>query len=344
MSNGAKIFVVIPTRNDAWILSRVLATTSLWADRIIVADENSWDETSNICRQFSKVQLITFEPKEFNESNRRQVLLQAVRQWDGQNLIFGLDADEIMTGEILQPSVMNEFVNQMKPGMSAQFQWIMLWGNCRQYRYDPTPEWSANYKYFAYWDDRQLKFDNVRMHSSRVPESSLSDSITFNKFRVLHFAFAEWQRMLAKHVYYLALERAMGSPKHAYSLNRKYRWFYKQPKSGPVISDIPKQWLEGYVHNGLDVSADIKQEDLYWYETEVLRFFNKYGLHKFRHLNIWGTNWEAKRKLALQKGEKEIFQAVIKNQQPWYDRIYYNYFQDFFDSGGKADSLVHIFK
>lgn len=317
-----KIFAVIPTRNDAWVLERVLATASLWADRVIVADEESTDATPDIVKKFPKARYISFSPKQFNESYRRQVLLDAVREFDGQNLVFGLDADEILTAEVLQAPVLEDFIAQMKPGMSASLQWIMLWKNSHEYRFDQAFEWSANFKQFAYWDDRKIKFEDVRMHSPRVPESTIQNSISFSGFRVLHYAFAEWQRCLAKHVYYLALEKTMGATRHPYWLDRRYHWYEKQGKGGLVIKPLPSQWLEAYKQKGIDMS-DLRKQALYWYDVEVLRFFEKFGEKAFKHFNVWAVDWEAKRKLAQSAKEHGLPVYPIINPQPWYDRFFY---------------------
>jgi glycosyltransferase involved in cell wall biosynthesis len=338
-----KIFAVIPARNDAWILPRVLGSVSLWADRIIVVDESSWDETDEVCKQYPKVQLIKIEPKEFNESNRRQKLLEAVRQYDGQNLVFGLDSDEIITAEILNPQVRESFLSQIRPGMSAKLKWIMLWKNVHQYRYDETPEWSQSYKNFVYWDDRKMNFENVKMHSSRAPESTLANSITFPGFRVLHYAFADWDRMMAKHVYYLALEKTMGSKVHPYVLNRKYRWFYSEPKNGIILKNVPTEWVKPFEEHGVPMS-NFSPQSLYWYEAEVLRFFEKFGAEYFKHLNIWDTDWDVKNRLAALAGEVGLPEGPIGNPQPWYDRFYYHYFQSFFDQGGTLDTLRRYIK
>ncbi len=334
-----KIIVCIPARNDSWILPTVLGSVSMWADHIIVADENSWDGSDEVYKRFPKVQVVKFEPKEFNESNRRQVLLEAVRKYDGQNLVFGLDSDEMITAEILNPKVREFFISQMKPGMSAKLQWIMLWKNVRQYRYDPVPEWSDSWKNFVYWDDRKINFNNVKMHSSRAPESTLDNAITFKDFRVLHYTFADWPRMMAKHVYYLALEKTMGSKVHPYILNRKYRWFYFQPKTGMVINNIPDQWVKPFEQQGVPMK-DFTPENLYWYEEEVLQFFQKYGLKAFKHFNIWNMDWEAKRQAALKLGRPGIYGEKIISPQPWYDRLYFYYLQQFLDQGGLLDRVT----
>lgn len=315
-------FVVIPTRNDAWIIETVLKAADLFADQIIVADENSTDATPEICKKFPKVKLVSFEPKKFNESYRRTVLLEAVRQWDGQNLVFGLDSDEILTAQILNPNIRQDLISKLKPGMSAKLQWIMLWKNASQYRYDATIEWSKNYKEFVYWDDRRMAFEDVRMHSSRVPEAAAKQSIIFEDIKVLHYNFAEWERCMAKHRYYLALEKTMGSTRHPYLLDRRYHWFEKKPSGGPIIKNLPADWTAGYMKRGVDIT-NFKFEPFYWYEAEVLKFFKRFGEKAFKHYNIWDIDWEQKRRQGLAAGERGLSANAISNPQPWYDRFYY---------------------
>ncbi|MBL8030449.1 MAG: glycosyltransferase family 2 protein [Candidatus Doudnabacteria bacterium] len=336
----SKTFVCLPTRNDAWIIERVLASASLWADHIIVADENSWDGTQEICKKFPKVTVVSFEPKAFNESYRRKVLLETVRQWDGQNLIFGLDSDEILSSEILDPKIRTDLEEKIQPGMSAMFQWIMLWKNAKDYRYDSLPEWSNSFKHFAYRDNRKLQFDDVHMHSSRVPETAAANAVIFKDVRVLHYAFAEWDRMMAKHAYYLALEKTMGSKVHPYILNRKYRWFYRKSSEGIVVKQVPKEWVGLYEVNNVKVTQEIIKDKFYWYDAEVLRFFKTFGPSYFKRLNIWDTNWEEKRLVAQEKGEKGIIETNIACPQSWYDRLYYKYLQTLLDQGGVADVLL----
>lgn len=112
--------VVIPVKNEAWILPLSLACHSLWADKIIVADQNSEDNTVEICQQFQKVKLITNSNKEFNEAERRQILLDEVRKDHKQALIFALDADEILSAEVLEKKFWQELPK--KYHQECQFQ------------------------------------------------------------------------------------------------------------------------------------------------------------------------------------------------------------------------------
>ena len=49
------VICVTPARNEAWILERFLRAAELWADHVIVADQQSTDRTVAIARKFDKV-------------------------------------------------------------------------------------------------------------------------------------------------------------------------------------------------------------------------------------------------------------------------------------------------
>ena len=96
-----KKIVIMPVKNEEWILETSLASSSLWADYIIVADQNSTDKTQEICKKFEKVIYIQNKDTNFNESERRKLLLKEARKFWSDNLIFYIDADEIVSANIL---------------------------------------------------------------------------------------------------------------------------------------------------------------------------------------------------------------------------------------------------
>src|SRR5271154_3152689 len=103
MGEKPKIVVLTPVKNEAWILPRFLATTSLWADLIIIADQKSSDESVQICKRFEKVVLIPNENPNFNEAERQLLLIKAARELvPGSRILFALDADEILAANALE--------------------------------------------------------------------------------------------------------------------------------------------------------------------------------------------------------------------------------------------------
>ena len=63
-----KIIVLMPVKNEAWILPLSLQAASVWADMIILSDQGSTDGSKEIARRFPKVHLIENDSLgEFNE-------------------------------------------------------------------------------------------------------------------------------------------------------------------------------------------------------------------------------------------------------------------------------------
>jgi len=70
-----KIVVITPVKSKAWILDRFLATTSHFADHIIIADQDSTDGSQEICKRYPKVILIRNDSSEYSEARRQTLLL-----------------------------------------------------------------------------------------------------------------------------------------------------------------------------------------------------------------------------------------------------------------------------
>ena len=316
-----KIIATMPIRNEAWIIERNLKCLSAFCDAIIVADQNSVDATREICRRFPKVHLVDNLSNEFNERERRQILLDAVRSFDGQNLVFALDADEILAATILNPSTLTGLIDQMKHGMSAMFQWITLWRHPFRYR-DDQSVWSNNWKHFAYWDNRRLRFEGHQIHLSRVPESTLTHAVRFEGIKVLHYQFVTWQRMLSKQRYYRVLERVMSPTKKPDDINQTY--VITRDERGLALEQVPDEWVNPWLDLGVDLEH-FAEEESYWYDIEILRFVGQHGAQHFADLDIWDIDWERKRQLALGQNVDGLPSAPIRDPRKLEQRLYHAY-------------------
>jgi len=325
---GMKIIAAMPSRNEAWIIERNLKCLSAFCDAIIVADQNSTDATRGICRGFPKVHLVDNPSNEFNERERRQILLDAVRSFNGQNLVLALDADEILTATILNPCTLTSLIDQMKPGMSAMFQWITLWRHPFRYR-DDQSVWSNNWKHFAYWDNRRLRFEGHQIHLPRAPESTLTHAVRFKGIKVLHYQFVTWQRMLSKQRYYRVLERVMSPAKTLDAINQTY--VITRDERGMVLKQVPDEWVRPWQDMGVDLEH-FAEEELYWYDIEVLRFFAQHGVKSFADLDIWDVDWEQKRQLALAQGYDGLPVKPIRDPRNPEQRLYHAYLHRYIDT------------
>lgn len=84
-----KLVVLTPVKNESWILDTFLAATSLWADHILISDQNSTDATREIVQRYPKATLIHNQCATYNESaNRRNLLNEARLRFGQHNVLF----------------------------------------------------------------------------------------------------------------------------------------------------------------------------------------------------------------------------------------------------------------
>ncbi len=321
--------VVMPVRNEEWILEKTLSVLSLFADYIIVADHNSTDRTAEICSKFPKVRVIKNDAK-FQSSHIRGTLLEKAREIEGNNVIFSIDADEVPTADILNDEFWKE-IEKMPPGTAIEMQWINLWRSFTEYR-DDNSVWANSYKVFGFVDDRQSNFVSKAGdydHVSRVPIDVLKNIKRLESPKVIHFQFIDWEKVLVKQAHYRVIEylqRKKGFM-NAFKINVRY-YSYREDKDVKT-SPVPTSWLHEYEQKGLDLWHFPKNK-LSWLDVDTLKFFKEHSPQHFRWLDVWDIDWETKRLLALHEGIDSVPTGPIIDPRSWYIRYYHSYVQQFF--------------
>jgi hypothetical protein len=106
--------------------------------------------------------------------------------------------------------------------------------------------------------------------------------------------------MLAKQRYYRVLEKILHPDKSFFAINHRY---FPSKIHKPVTPvPVPETWIKPYEERGIDMKK-CTEEEVYWYDSEVLKLFVEHGANFFRYLDIWDTDWEKKRQWALAHGE-----------------------------------------
>lgn len=269
--------VLIPIKDEAWILESSLAHHSLWADKIIVADQNSNDNSREICAKFPKVILIKNPSQDFNEADRRQILLDEVRKKNTKSLIFALDADEIMSADILNEQVMNLIEENAKNGYSISLPWIQVLEDCKNY---DASFFKKERKCFIYYDDGKDNFQKGFIHLSRVPEEKLKKRIELDNPVVLHLQKCDKDRFKAKQRYYNLIEKISGKSKSNLKNDLIYSVNYLKEKK----RKMPEVWLKNYQKAGINIKIN-KAE--YFFDRASMDLIKNYGAENFKNLNIW---------------------------------------------------------
>jgi len=319
-----KIIVLMPVKNEEWILEESLKTASLFADHIIVGDQGSIDRTPEICKKFPKV-IYLINPEGYpGKKNRRQVLLDKARELFGKgNIIFCLDVDEIPTANILENSSWKNFLASLKTGQSVRLEWVNLWRNPKKYCYDKSV-WKKSFRYFIFKDDGQANYALGNVHESKIPSVFLKNYLKYEDVKIMHFHFVLWSRMLSKQQHCRIMEKRVFPRKSFLAINARY-WSTKDERN-MILKDTPNSWLKDWQNKGINLE-NFSENKLYWFDIEILQDFKKYGTKYFKWLDIWDINWEKKRQIAIKRGIKDLPESKIEDPRPFYIKFYHNHLQ-----------------
>jgi glycosyltransferase involved in cell wall biosynthesis len=293
-----KIITLVPVKNESWILPSTLKNFSSFSDHIIVADQNSTDNTLEICSAFEKVHVI----KNIYKGHTNQIrwdLLDAARNIEGDgNLIIYLDADELIS-----PHFIDEIKkNNPKGGSGFSSNWIQLLHSYNNYRVDGV--WKNNSKQFAFIDDRILDYNRsivTNDHSNRIPELKNIAALTTP---ILHLQYLAQKRCEIKQAFYMCNDYLHG--KDPRRLNNQYS-VVKFTNSTPT-EKVTMAWLDTIELPPIaifEIEDTIKKEDL----NAIL---DKHGITFFEPLDIWHID-DLRKKFISAAGR----QPVVKNFPIW---------------------------
>ena len=298
----AKIIVYIPVKNDGWFIENAITSALKWADQVIVADESSTDGSYEIYKRLetlhNNLTIIYKRPKfDFKTPDLRNYGLNMCRNFEGNNLIFELHADEVLSAEITKLQMKQYLLEQMSIGSALMLPWINLWKKPFFYRQDKSI-WSNTNGWFAFRDDRKAKFEGAAFHGSRVPERFTKQKIEMDDLNVLHFQFLNLSMERSKQALYQIFERNHYPKKNVEQINKRYACAFdeRQIKLAPLAKKHYKPWLD----MGIPIDKEYPKEGFNWRDLEVLKNFKKNGIKKYKDLNIWNhIDWEQKRKEAI---------------------------------------------
>lgn len=94
---------------------------------------------------------------------------------------------------------------------------------------------------------------------------------------------------------------------------------------------IPYEWLEKYKIIGADY-CNLKNEKFYWWDYEVLKLLNQYGLKFFSQIDIWDFDW-SKCSLNVKENKllnfydprsnfEKLIMKMLKKTQPYMNNVF----------------------
>lgn len=299
-----KIIVYIPVKNDAWFVREAISHAVLWADNVIVADESSSDGSVDIYRElekkFSNLTIVYNRPKfDFTTPEPRNYMLDIVRSFEGNNIIFEMHADEIMSAEILKPEIKQRLYEDLPIGSALMLPWTTLWKSPVLYR-DDKSVWSNNKCWFAFRDDRCARYISPYFHGPRAPDKFLQNKVEVDYLQVMHYQFVNLSVERSKQALYQIFEKNHFPNKNEEYINKIYACAFDERALN--LSKIDMKHIQPWIDEGINLLEEFNVETYNWRDTEVLKNFSRYGIEKYKDLNIWYIDWEEKRQKAIALG------------------------------------------
>ena len=286
------IICLTPVKNEAWILERFLQCASTWADHIVLADQQSIDATPDIAARFEKVVYIDNPHPGYDEQARQKLLIEAAREIplndpQGSRILLALDADEILTANWMDSPEWKAAL-RASPGTVLQFRWLNVGPNVSSGWLD------ADWKPFGFVDDGSPHAGKT-IHSPRVPVPNSAPELRMSAVRVLHYQYANWDRMTSKQRWYQCWERLNHPAKRPVTIYRQYNFMHADVKRARPLR---KEWLAGYENRGIDMRS-IESDAPYHWDQEVVEMLLENGADLFEKIAIWDVDWT---ELALDLG------------------------------------------
>jgi len=304
MSNPT-IICAVPVKNEAWILGNFIESALQWADYIIIGDHDSKDNSAEIASKYDRVRVIPIQDPSLDRGRRRKILIDEARKIPGKRLIFTIDADELISSNWVGSPEWERMLDA-PPGTQFEFDWIEI--------FPDTKEGSAVFCLTVAFMDDGTEYVNqgTEIHESRMPPTR-GEKIKINQIKLLHCDNIDPDRMISKHRWYKCVE---------YIELGKRPWplciMYQDTRLKTYYTDIKPldeswfstyDWLQEYFSNSKD------PERYFWYDEDVLDYFDTYGVARFRRLNIWNVDWNEKagklNRIGKYEDPRSMFDRVI---------------------------------
>jgi len=285
-----KLVGIMPVRNEDWILGLSARVALLWCDEIALYMHACTDRSAEIAHAIKaehepgRVQITTDPESTWTEMQHRQQLLIWARNLRKATHIAIIDADEILTANL---------VNRIRDPIEALPEAGMLvlpFYNLRGSldRYHSTGVWADRWFAVAFKDTPQASWSGDRYHS-RPPGGVRWNCLTCVKHGeggVLHVWGASERRLVAKQALQKVNERIRWPRRPVHEIDELYNLAIK-PQERWDYARVPSEW---WAYGNLTYQQPfVHPNSEPWQEAEVRRLVREYGRPMFDGLDLFGV-------------------------------------------------------
>jgi hypothetical protein len=274
-----KTIALLPIKNEAWVLEHTLRCLSAFCDVILVNDQQSTDGSRSIGAKFPKVVWIDSPDSRICEQARWQ-LWDAARQYDGENLLWCTDADELVSPPLIR-HVLETRRDILRRGAVLDALYCHFWNSPSRYR-TGLGAYAPYRKAVAIVDDRRLDYDRSRalpLHEERVPIGADAIRLGTDDAPVLHLQWLLPDRSQMRQAWYRCREW-LQRERTAAEINGFYATTL--PRWHVPTDTVPAEWLRDLTLPGTDIDREPS-----WQQADIIGWFDTRGVELFEPLEIW---------------------------------------------------------
>lgn len=288
-----RLTFVMPVRNEEWSVEAAIRAAMKWCDSGVVLNHNSTDQTPGILARLreeyqDKLHVIQSNDADWNEMYHRQNLLTTARSVFQPTHVAMIDADEIITGNLIP--YIRKYIFDLAPRQCLTVKMFANWRALGQYR-DDGSVWSRVKLSLAFADHPDLHWDdrNGYHFHHRHPFHSVSvDGKVTEPGGVMHLQWVQWERMIAKHrLYKLTEVRRWPGREPIDKVEQRYN--QASSEEGLQTKKIPAEYWRA--HHG-DVVPYIRASVPPWQNFECQKILQKDGVEPYRGLSMFGRTLE----------------------------------------------------
>lgn len=305
------IVCITPVKNESWVLDLFLRSASGWADHIIIADQQSADNTRDIATSFANVDVFDNPDREYNESNYRSILYERLRSTTREAIIVSIDADELLT-----PAAAH-FVRQLAeadspPGKAYKLPWINIHESMDRY-------WTT-LKFPVIYVDDGASLEGKLIHSDRIPKAEQALEVEDPNAGLIHLQYLNLHRFNSKQRWYQAFEKLRHPHRRPVWIYRSYHHYDQLKKDD--FSQLPLHWIP-LRQEGMEALNKLKEvrDNPLWWDRGVLNWMIEHGPDYFRKIDLWDVDWNQ----LMHKIMPETKSADLTDPRTAFDKRIFHY-------------------